>query len=296
MQKQSEVVLQHLESTAEVVASVDAHGEVVAARLDERLALHQENLEDGPTPANSLGMMTRLKDGLVDSQERLADADHQHVEQLRKVLELREKRDEARPRMQQQLTTARHLFEEMHGQGTAFVVAGLESPTAKTVTKLLRQADLAIARCEQPDLVLPPSRVAGFKVDPVEVANGLKAESGQLKGTLGEIRLARRKAQETRKVKNRVLEEHKVTFLWTARTLEGFYRLAGEDELADRIRPSVRRPGRRSVDVGEGSEEPAAEQTAPEGSEPVPAPATGAEDGSTEDSVGSESGAAPAGG
>ncbi|MCP5017154.1 MAG: hypothetical protein GY938_18060, partial [Ketobacter sp.] len=64
-----------------------------------------------------------------------------------------------------------------------------------------------------------------------------------------EQRRLNREVQESRKVKNRKLEEHKDTFLWTARTLEGFYRLAGENELADRIRPSLRRRGLRAVDV-----------------------------------------------
>ncbi len=65
-------------------------------------------------------------------------------------------------------------------------------------------------------------------------------------------------------MKNRMLEEHKDTFLWTARTLEGYYRLAGEDELADRIRPSSRRRGLRAVDVEaeEAAKAKAAEEAA----------------------------------
>jgi hypothetical protein len=40
--------------------------------------------------------------------------------------------------------------------------------------------------------------------------------------------------------------EHKERQLWTARIVEGYYRLAGETELADRLRPATVQPGRPS--------------------------------------------------
>ena len=42
-------------------------------------------------------------------------------------------------------------------------------------------------------------------------------------------------------------------------TVEGLFRLAGEPELADRIRPSLRHRGRRVVDLEEPIDGPAAE-------------------------------------
>ena len=63
------------------------------------------------------------------------------------------------------------------------------------------------------------------------------------------VKLKRRAADETRKDMHQAMADHKETFLWIARAGEGLYRLAGEDELAERIRPSLRRKGRRKVDV-----------------------------------------------
>ncbi len=140
-------------------------------------------------------------------------------------------------------------MDELFGKGSAFRVASIEGPTAQRKEKLLRQAELAIARFEQPDLEFPASELEGFTVDPEGAARGLKAKVTRLRSVTDEQRRLNREVQESRKVKNRLLEEHKDTFLWTARTLEGFYRLAGEDELADRIRPSLRRRGLRAVDV-----------------------------------------------
>ena len=70
------------------------------------------------------------------------------------------------------------------------------------------------------------------------------------------------------------MERHKRTFYPIARTIEDFYRLAGEDELAEKVRPSVTHRGRRAIEVEEppegaadeaSTEEPSpnAEATAP---------------------------------
>ncbi len=135
---------------------------------------------------------------------------------------------------------------------------------------------MALGRFEQPILEFGASEFEGFTVDPKGAARGLKTKVTRLRGVSDEQRRLNREAQESRKVKNRKLEEHKDTFLWTARTLEGFYRLAGEDELADRIRPSLGRRGLRAVDVeaekaakAEAAEEAAgAESAEPESVEP----------------------------
>lgn len=91
-------------------------------------------------------------------------------------------------------------------------------------------------------------------------------------------------------MKNRAMKEHKDLFLWTARTLEGYHRLAGEEEHADRIRPCGRRPGRRLVDVNDETSEGASPEESPEQSAPESsAPGTSADsasDSSASDSSG----------
>ena len=122
------------------------------------------------------------------------------------------------------------------------------------------------------------------RVEPQTVADGLKVMVDRLTEVLAEQRNLRREVQETRKVKNRLLEEHKERFLYTARTLEGLYRLAGEKEHAERIRPSTTRPGRRAAEVeGEAAEESsAAESTASESAESAATESTASESTATE--------------
>ncbi len=147
---------------------------------------------------------------------------------------------------------------------------------------------MAIARFEQPDLEFPASELEGFTVDPEGAARGLKTKVTRLRGVVDEQRRLNREVQESRKVKNRKLEEHKDTFLWTARTLEGFYRLAGEDELADRIRPSLGHRGLRAVDV-EAEKAAKAEAAESESAESAPAEPESAESDTVESDTVEES-------
>lgn len=246
MQRQSEMVLQQLESSAEVEASVETHGPIVVRKLAE---VYARNLEEGQDAPYFQGTMLALKDRLAGSRQSLAVADNQNVEQLRQLDELQQESNELLPKLYRHMSAARHTMDELFGKGSAFRVASIEGPTAQRREKLLRQAELAIARFEQPNLEFPASEFEGFTVDPEGAARGLKVKVTRLRGVFDEQRRLNREVQESRKVKNRTLEEHKKTFVWTARTLEGYYRLAGEDELADRIRPSLGRRGLRAVDV-----------------------------------------------
>ncbi len=263
MQRHSKEVLQQLESSAEVEASVATHGPIVARKLDE---IYARNQEEGQSAPDFLGTMTTLKDGLGASRQSLGEVDNRHVEQLRKIVGLRRERDQLIPSLYHHFAATRQTVEQLFGKGNSFEIAGIDGPTAQKPNKLLRQAAFAIQRFEQPELKLPAVEIEGFEIHPESVARGLRAKADRLEGVFGDLRVLRREAQESRKVKNRRLEEHQKTFLWTARALEGFYRLAGENELADLIRPSTRRPGRRAVDVeGEESEpEESASEDSPE--------------------------------
>ncbi len=275
MQRQSDMVLQQLESTVEVESSVEIHGPIVARKHGKIHAAELEGLGEGQATSRVLDTMNLLKEGLAGSRQRLAAADHRHVEQLRQIVALQQESRELVPSLYRHLSAARHTVNELLGKGSAFRIASIEGPTAQKREKLLRQAELAIARFEQPDLQWPASEYEGFTVDPQGVARGLKVKVTRLSGVLDEQRRLRREAQESRKVKNRTLEEHKKKFVWTARTLEGLYRLAGENELADRIRPSLRRRGLREVDVK--AQEAAKAKAAEEKAAAMPADSEAAE-------------------
>jgi hypothetical protein len=103
---------------------------------------------------------------------------------------------------------------------------------------------MAVPRLRQPDLKLRQTKVEGITVNPEAMADDLENLGGKLRTAQKEFRRQRRVVQATRRKKNQWIQDHRHNIVWTARTVEGYYRLAGEDELADRLRPIIRRVSR----------------------------------------------------
>lgn len=244
MQRQSEEVLDLMTTTDEVVTSIETHGVTVAARLDEPRTLATTREAAGGGGPNFGANMFYMKDTLTASAQKMADADQRHVHQLADLIRLRQERQGLQQDVYDHMTTLRTTLDTLFGPGQAFVLAGVEGPTARKAKKLVRQANLAISRLEQAGPELPPIRIGGILLDLKALAAALRAKVERLSAVLAAQQRALRVAQETRKEKNRAKDSHERLLLWSARTLEGYYQLAGEQELAERIRPATRRLGR----------------------------------------------------
>ena len=163
-------------------------------------------------------------------------------------------------------TWLRGRLEKQVGSLDTDVLAGFQGPTATGSTGLLRQVKLAADALSVAELTSRgPSR--GVRVRP---AGDRREAAGQGRARTAscceELRRLKRELEVSQKEKDRTVERHKKTFFPIARTIEDFYRLAGEDELAEKVRPSVAQRGRRAIEV-EGS---------PEGGRETEGPADGA--------------------
>jgi hypothetical protein len=273
VQRQSEEVLGLMATTDEVVTSIEIHGMTVAARLDEpRTPAATQEAEGSTAPPNFRDNMVHLKVNLAASAQTMATSDQRHVGQLATLIGLRQERQELEQVVYGKFTALRVAFDILHGPGQAFVLAGIEGPTARTARKLVRQVDLAVGRLGQPGLVLPTPNVGGIHLDAVGMAADLRHHADRLRAVLAAQQRERRVAQETRKEKNRAKDRHDRLLLWSARTLEGYYQLAGEQELAERIRPATRRLGRPASPTPDtpGDETPESPPDAETPEEPEP--------------------------
>jgi len=277
MQRLSQEAFDQLATSEEIVTSIETHGVEVAAILQEkwttRPASPDSTLQaDAPNPPDYLGQLFALKDELNTSATALTEADQLHVHQLARLIELREDREAVRKRASDKFSIARRTLDELlGGEGKAFVLAGFEGPTARTPKKLLRQIDLAVPRLYTPNGKLAQHKVAGITVDTTEMASDLEEVAGELRVAQTEFRRMRRVVQASRKEKNRRLEEHRTNNLWTARIVEGYYQLAGETELAERLRPITNRTSRPAPPTPP-EESPVPEETAPDNGTPDSAP------------------------
>lgn len=249
-QMQSDRVLALLRSSAKVEAEIETHTPEIALRLEERFTPRFLSLEDGSMP-DFLGFLTALKNELSDSREEVSSTERRNIDLLRDVIKLRLERTELVGGLYEDFSNLRRTIEQMYEgvSGGAFVLAGFQGPTAEMPEKLLRQIEYAVSHLLDPALVLPAPRNDGFAADPRRLAQNLQPRVTRLRELLGEIRRVTSALNATRKKKNRAIQRHKATFLWVARSAEALFQLAGEPELAERIRPSVRRPGRRAAEV-----------------------------------------------
>lgn len=258
-QVQSDRILVLLDTSLKVETEIETHAPEIAGRLDERFAPRFEGLGVGSERPDFLSTLLAMKGELQASREALAAQEQRHMDLLKRGIELRGERGKLTDSLYGDFSAMRRTVEQVYDsegntERSAFVLAGIQGPTAQKPVRLLRQVDLAVAHLLNSDLVLPEPRFGGVDVDPRRLARGLRPRAQRLGEVIREIKEVGSQLNATRKEKNRAVEHHKETFLWVARGAESFFQLAGESELAERIRPSVRRRGRRAADVGETDE------------------------------------------
>ncbi len=283
---QSDRILDLVQSAAGVESEIETHTEEVAGGLGETFAGIFETWGDGQQPPDFRANLRALKDKLGDSRETLSQAEERHIGLIRQAVEKRAERQELMGSLYDDFSSMRRTVEELYdgrgkGNVNAFVVAGIQGPTAQWPTKLLRQVDLAIGHLRRPGLQFPRSRFGETRLEPTKLADSLQPRSERLHLVQADLRRLRSELNASRKDKNRAIDAHKEIFLWVARAAESYFNLAGEHELAARIRPSARRPGRRAVEVaGDQQGEP----------ETGASPGEGAPDGEPATSTGATSG------
>jgi hypothetical protein len=114
-------------------------------------------------------------------------------------------------------------------------------------------------------------------VDPAGVAAEMAPEVAALGESLTELDRMLKEGDQALVNRQATLDSQRRTYVNVARSQEAYYRLAEEDDLADRIRPSLRRATRRARP--EESEPPKEDEQQPGQTEPpasVPQPPAGA--------------------
>ncbi len=111
---------------------------------------------------------------------------------------------------------------------------------------------------QDPKVATPALDLVGVELDPPAIARQLAADADELDGVLVAVNEAEKQADGTRQAKNVAINGYDRKFLRIARMAESTFHFAGMHELATRVRPSTRRPGRRLADE---SGETAAQET-----------------------------------
>lgn len=234
----SRMVVLRERSARLVTHSARTHANEVAGILTRQLEPHLEPGEQMPDIKLLLTLLARYLDG---SMAELNAAEAEHKTETREDAEAREMREEANDSLYGAVSGLRSGAELVFGP-PANKDLGFSGSTPRDPTTLLEFARRVAPRID---------KLKGLK----PVRGGITLDIGDLKAQLAEgiARLDRalkdvaRESRETEALltrKARLQASHDRAFSATAGALESLFRLAGQDELASRVRPSRRRPGR----------------------------------------------------
>jgi hypothetical protein len=261
-----------------VLAAQRAHAGAVSPVITERLAPFLPEAATMPDFELVLQLIGSL---LGWSSDRLMTLDKAQIDELANDVEARLARDDAAAEVREILVMGRQTSLGLFGPPRTVQIFPIRGATAEQPDVLWRQAEHTLSRLRDPDFVLPVRTTGSIQFDPAEYAAELEPATTRLRDALEAVKLNQRQAEWTVGLKSEGMEEHDQVFRGCTRILSGFFVLGGRRDLAERVRPSVRRrrqpeetappadgePG----DGVSGDSQPLSESA--ESAEPAPSPA-----------------------
>lgn len=245
----SKQVTDRQKSADSVIAAGETHAEPVQQALAD---LTKPLLKKGESPPD-FGVLVKLSASLLAAaKDRMVKADEAHEIELSDDAPVREARDAAAADLRGALVDLREIIVGAYGQSTAaklFLGATPEDPVV-----LSRFAGEVADKLDKTKL--PAPRIKGAKLDAAETAASLREKRAQLDKHLEALHREQREAQKTLAAKYAAIPAYDRVFTGVATTLSGLLLLAGEPDLAAKVRPSIRRPGQTAEQAGD---EPASE-------------------------------------
>ena len=179
---------------------------------------------------------------LESQSTALDEADTAHEAELSDDAAPRAERDEAEADARATVIEFRNAISAKYGDLGLQTLGIYDAPskTAVGLTKYGRNLHRALldARC-----TLTPSGRRGVQVDRAAMAEDLLVVIERLDAALSVVTKEAAELHLTQTAKDRAVDNNDQTFQAVASVAEGLLSLAGRKDLADRVRPSRRRPG-----------------------------------------------------
>ncbi len=213
-----------------VLAIFDAQGGTVADAAGRVL---------GSEAGSFQSTLTLLRTALQRGRDKMTEADSQHESELADDSSARDARDAAVAQLTEQVVEFREAATGLYGAKAARAV--VVGSTPQDPVALERFAGEVVQNLAS--ATWPEPRFAGASLDFDAVRQKLAAAREDLQAKLAQVASEAREAQGTLAKKNQAIEEYDRVFTGVATSLSGLFTLVGERELAEKVRPSVRRPG-----------------------------------------------------
>lgn len=249
MAKLSIEITGRIRSALFVLSALREQGPEVARRVTEKV---RASLEGGETPLDflaqirGLGQILKAAFDLMDERDKLLLAENQRRAALYRD------REGVIARLRKRITGVRRIVRG-HYVAPDTARLGLEGNTARESVALLRQSELICERLVRDDL----ADLLGESL--FEPALDLRSYEPQIMPAVDALRdaheayqRAQRRTDDLLARRRQAVEEYDTSFLRVARQFEDLCHLAGEKELAAKVRPSRSRPGQTAVEPADG--------------------------------------------
>jgi hypothetical protein len=229
-----------LTTSGAVVAAIEVQGEEIAAKA-QRALFEKKQSVDLAQLVQDIGKVLR------HSEDELRQTDAAYLAELTDDEGVREAREAAHVELSDRVISARSMV--VGAYGAAFAAGVGLGP------QLERRADLLVAQARNAAKLLRKKRPAGAKVGNAklvltDIADAIDESAENLSSALSAVERERREAQTAMIARDKAAERWERVYGGVAEILVGLAFIAGEDELALRIRPTARkRAGASGVDT-----------------------------------------------
>lgn len=240
-------VIKRQNSSEKVVATREQLGVV-----GEALAELFPKAPTGPLITALVLILGLFYDWLIRATDAMVKADIANVKELGDNREILDRRDAAAGTVRSALVDLREILTAFFGP-KALAQFGYPSGDTPSDPRLIHRVGASALECLR-TFKAPPAARKSMQFDNAEWIELLEKPVGELEKVLSEVAADVRQDQVTQQDKNRAVEAYDRAFKATTTLLAGVFAAVGRDDLAARVKPSARRPGRTLEDVNADGE------------------------------------------